>query len=420
MLFLYLYLIELLIRPQDFWGPFKGLPTHWLIVLPAILVGVASSKNRDKIFSLPESKFLLLYTLSVFIGLLIKVNSAVAIEETIYIVKIVTIFYVVVLLVDNVGKLFKTLYFFFFLVIALSQHAIQQGLTGVGWAGVTLHPNYTEPRAMWLGVWDGPNVFALLLSVMLPFALELGLKGKGALAKLFGLVGGLLILFAVYYTNSRGAVLSVGCGLIFYSLTTFNLKRTLIFLLVLSLVGGALLPSRMTNVSTKESSAHQRSWAWEQGIRLFKQEPLLGVGKGQFVENTSGGIISHNNYVQVFSEMGLIGYFLFVGSFWFPLKRNLQLQFSYNKHIKDPDNKFNIYRVINTVFVVFLTCTFFIVVENDLTTLLLGFASAISLIGYRDRDLTIKKIQRADLICIMAIMVVIYSAIWLVAIKGIV
>jgi hypothetical protein len=43
---------------------------------------------------------------------------------------------------------------------------------------------------------------------------------------------------------------------------------------------------------------------------MFMHQPLLGVGKGNFVEHNP--LTAHNSFVLVFAEMGLIGYFLWL------------------------------------------------------------------------------------------------------------
>ena len=43
--------------------------------------------------------------------------------------------------------------------------------------------------------------------------------------------------------------------------------------------------------------------------------PLVGVGYGQFA-SVNGGMVAHNSFVQCFAEVGLIGYFFWIGAIY--------------------------------------------------------------------------------------------------------
>ncbi len=62
--------------------------------------------------------------------------------------------------------------------------------------------------------------------------------------------------------------------------------------------------------SASEGSAQGRIGAWEEGLALLKGSPVLGVGYRQFEEYYH--LATHNSYVQCFSELGLLGYAVFL------------------------------------------------------------------------------------------------------------
>jgi O-antigen ligase len=416
MIFVYLYLIELLIRPQDWVPAILGWPTHWLIVLPGLIYGLTKSNNRKLLIKNPESILLALYVLFIFISTYINVGYEDAHFEFTKYLKVGSIYYFLFLLIDNDRKFISTLVFFLLLTVLLSQHAIQQAVTGTGWAGITLDPNYEDIRARWLGVWDGSNGFGLLLGVATPFGIELFLKHKQGLYKFLGISAVLALLGGVYCTNSRGSTLAVIVGLLFYIFTTYNIKKSLFIFIVFLSFAGALLPSRMSYITTAEESAHQRAWSWEQGIQLYKNNPIIGIGKEQFPKKTEDHIAAHNNFVQVFAELGSIGYFLFIAFFWFPLKRGLILQVRHTEN-----SSLNLFRIINTSLIIFLVGSYFIIIENDLMTLLLAMVSVISWNNVKQNDLSqLEKVSKYDLLGIIACMLVIYFSIWLIAIKEII
>jgi putative inorganic carbon (HCO3(-)) transporter len=69
--------------------------------------------------------------------------------------------------------------------------------------------------------------------------------------------------------------------------------------------------SQFRTIDAEEASAEGRLDAWYEGFQMLFHHPLFGVGMGQFTEHHH--LTSHNSFVLVFSELGLVGYFLWVG-----------------------------------------------------------------------------------------------------------
>jgi O-antigen ligase len=80
----------------------------------------------------------------------------------------------------------------------------------------------------------------------------------------------------------------------------------------------------MEAASARES-AESRKYLLKEGIELTLTHPLFGIGMGVFPVAASAlsesrgehplWLVSHNSYVQTSSEMGFVGFFLFVGMF---------------------------------------------------------------------------------------------------------
>jgi O-antigen ligase len=51
--------------------------------------------------------------------------------------------------------------------------------------------------------------------------------------------------------------------------------------------------------------------AWYEGIQMLKSSPLLGVGYGNFLDHHH--LTAHNSFVLCFAELGLVGYFFWMG-----------------------------------------------------------------------------------------------------------
>ena len=111
-------------------------------------------------------------------------------------------------------------------------------------------------------------------------------------------------------------VVVVGFFLTYVRYKSFALGLAAIAALALLTFG----PSRMTNFDSKEASANNRFSYWESGWYMLQTEPLLGVGFGRFVDE-NGGMTAHNSFVLCFAELGLTGYFFWIGSLYYCFRR---------------------------------------------------------------------------------------------------
>jgi O-antigen ligase len=122
----------------------------------------------------------------------------------------------------------------------------------------------------------------------------------------------LLFGYALILTKSRGGFLALVAGLMALFTMRFGWRRSLA-------LAGLLLPAlflifagRQTSLSAVESTGQQRVQLWSDGLMLFKENPFLGVGMGEYAKQV--GKVAHNTYLQFFSELGFLGGMLFLGA----------------------------------------------------------------------------------------------------------
>lgn len=163
-----------------------------------------------------------------------------------------------------------------------------------------------------VGFLRDPNDFAQTLVMVLPW-LFMFTPATGSLLKQTWRVLPLasLIFLTLNHTHSRGGLLGLAAMLIFSLKTRLgNVKTGALLALAfgafqfLGLGGGR-------EISSKEQSANERIEAWADGMLMLKQHPLFGVGYGNFTEHHLR--TAHNSYVLCFSELGLLGYFFWIG-----------------------------------------------------------------------------------------------------------
>src|SRR5262249_19189520 len=124
--------------------------------------------------------------------------------------------------------------------------------------------------------------------------------------------------FALRLTYSRGGLLGLLAGLGVLFACRFGWKRTIYLCAPALVVMLLLFGGRMTSISTSESTAQTRLNTWRDGLVLFKENPVFGVGMDRFHEFAVQ--VAHNSFLHAFSELGVVGglvfIFMFCYAFW--------------------------------------------------------------------------------------------------------
>jgi O-antigen ligase len=182
-----------------------------------------------------------------------------------------------------------------------------------------------------------PNFYCYYVLSGLPFlalgaSLTKGVKRAGFIVSMFP------IFVVIGKTGSRMGVLAFAAGLLF----TFFISPPRYKIFLVALTGAAVLtamvalPSqvldRFTTFFTADentaeaqmaiSSTESRRYLLQRGLEITMDNPVLGVGPGMFAiaegaEAAEMGIkgawhATHNNYVQISSEMGIPGAILYI------------------------------------------------------------------------------------------------------------
>lgn len=83
-----------------------------------------------------------------------------------------------------------------------------------------------------------------------------------------------------------------------------------------------------------EGSSQERQSIVYEGFTFFLENPIFGLGVGQYPSYSATGLFSHNSYIEAFSEQGIIVGFLILLIFLRPLFIGLNIFF---KHSKNPE-----------------------------------------------------------------------------------
>lgn len=422
---IYLYLIAAYIRPQDWIPGLLGFNIVDYIVIFTLFAGLFNFARQKRTIGLPQNYLLLFFLIVVFLSNYINNNSDAAITQFTFFLKSIVIYFMFILAIDSTKKLKNVITFIVIIGIFISIQAIRQSIYGVDIAGQTLTQGYKEVRVQWVGLWDGPNVLCLLFVAIFPFILQFIFGPYGILCKLTNSVFALIALYGIYLTNSRGGFLGLLSALSLFCWNRFMAKKRL-FIKIFSLTAGLIIislflklgPSRMSELNTTESSARERTWLWEQGIDMLRDDPTLGIGKGQFSSHSSSGLIAHNNYVQSFAETGIIGFFIFLSLIYFSFK---SLIIAKQKLLDSNKNKILLSLIEGLLLslVAFNVTTFFVTMENDVLFVWWALCAAALNITRKETSNFIFKFSFKDAVSIGSAMIAIILFIYLVAVKNI-
>jgi O-antigen ligase len=171
-----------------------------------------------------------------------------------------------------------------------------------------------------------PNYYSLSVVLLLPLAFYM-LKlethpGIRWFIKSFLVLG----LFGLTLAASRGALLGLGVSIVFFGLRSPKRLKFFVIAAVVLLPLMAVAPSsplsRLISPDRHDQhSADTRTALWQAGWEMAKENPLTGIGAGNFkmfvwrykvVDNTPTNI-AHNTYVEALAEMGFPGLIAFLG-----------------------------------------------------------------------------------------------------------
>lgn len=379
-----IYLFDLYIRPQDWISFMKDIPVDYIIMPLTIFWGLMSMKeNHNRLISLPQYMFLFFFLMSVILSNVIHGNYNAAYDQFIFFLKKILIFFMFLTVINSYVRMERTLLIIVILSTILAVQGIYQHIYGVGWAGQPLY--WDGERITWIGFWNGSNILALGFVTALPIAMEFAFSIFGNFFRFVGICSLALLSYGLWLCNSRGGILSAISVIFLFCLFRKGMKRGLIIAVVIILFLIPFMPSRSDMLNTKDESAKGREWLWEQGYHMLKQNPIFGVGKGQFTQYSDKNLVAHSNYVQNMAEMGLVGFFFWIGLLYFSVKGlyNLQKKLSTVDDNNNEEKAFNnsLVRILIIMLGAFYVGTIFITSEVDPFYMLLGLSAAMMNIG---------------------------------------
>ena len=195
------------------------------------------------------------------------------------------------------------------------------------------------------GMIGDENDLALAIVTILPFALFGFDYHKGAKKWLFAFIA-LVFVAGVIASFSRGGFLGLAVGTLYYFILSKDKMKKVFILLFAVLAFITFAPSEyldeITSISkdskkdeaNADSTGLQRYYLWATAYEMFKQNPIMGVGAGNFsfsagaYQPTTGswpeqyllrswsGTTAHSVYFLMIAELGAPGTIVYIYILW--------------------------------------------------------------------------------------------------------
>jgi O-antigen ligase len=209
-------------------------------------------------------------------------------------------------------------------------------------------------RIRYFSHFGDPNDFALLIVTFIPFLLvNLFSRHTGKLKKLLLGIALSAFVLALYFTNSRGGYIAFLVLLIYFAITRWGFLKGMAVGAILLVTALAIAPSRMAEISPYGRSAGGRIEAWTAGLVMLKSRPVFGVGFMNF--GVHHDLASHSAFILCLSEMGLMGYLIWMSLLYTSFKGLRSLEKS---AVETPYKKYA--RILKLSFVGFIVSALFL------------------------------------------------------------
>ena len=327
----------MLVAPHSLWNNLYGF--MGAVLLLGIFYLGAAVNDRPRIQTRAVSVFLAIFTLFMVYAFVFSPSRSLSFRFFCFHITCLVVVMLAVSTVENYKQLERLLLFLMTGLLIASFFGCYQRLVGVevvaSQQDLTL--NVGMPGRVY-SFFDNPNNFAEILEMVIPFFLALLLNLKRFSAKLIVFIALLPCLAAIGMTYGRASWI----GLAFAVLVFVGMQnwRFIPLCIVLGLLAIPLLPQTIINRiltigNMEDSSTRYRFAIYGSVFGLLKDYGITGVGLGSDVVTSafqtyptmfdgSYPIHSHNNYLQVWCEMGIGGMVSFLALLAYQVKNGLR------------------------------------------------------------------------------------------------
>ncbi|MGH9616704.1 MAG: O-antigen ligase family protein [Acidobacteriaceae bacterium] len=174
-------------------------------------------------------------------------------------------------------------------------------------------------RLRGLGEINDPNDFAQLLVCVIPLMFIFWRAKKKIRNFVFVILPVCVLLWGDFLTHSRDSLLAL------LAIAIVAARRRIGTLPSVLMAGAAFIAASALNFGggrgISEAAGGDRISLWGQGLEVFKEHPLFGVGFGSLPDYTDVHLTAHNSIVVCAAELGFFGLY-FWSMFLLPTMRD--------------------------------------------------------------------------------------------------
>lgn len=331
--------------------PFKVLLLLALLTLASFLLKAFNGSRSFRFHLTPIMVPLLLFYLVMLYATVTSVSFSTSASEFLIPVTGLIYLFVMVNVLDRREKLDYFLYCLALSGIITAGYAIYQYYTGASnievrkeWIDLVKNP---EIRNRAFGVFENPNLLAQYLVLLTTLSLG-GIFGAARRGhQIFFALTAALSAFCLVLTYSRGGWVAFVAALAVFTL--FKNKLLMQALPVAGIVAYSFMPNAIiqrlsTITSLKDTSNAYRLDTYQSTLSLIKAHWETGVGLGRLafarvyhthMINSNVVPHSHNLYLQIISEFGILGLAVFIWLFLGIFRLGLRLRTAGTTYIRD-------------------------------------------------------------------------------------
>jgi O-antigen ligase len=305
------------VRPEDFLKPLAHVPLAKITGLIAVIALIAGVKPSGAVKMPREAKLMIVLLLQLCLSVPTAAwkGGSFALITQVF-AKDLILAILIVKIVDNLPALRRLLFIQAAAVLSICAAAL-----------LTHSTDHAGRLAIGNGEYGNANDLAILIAINLPLCFAFVLAAKSQFQKAFWTFGCMAMIYAIFATYSRSGFLAacIGMGVCLWD---FGAKGRLTKVLVAAGLIGALLlfvvpneyATRIGTIFTQEDdptqlsgdSVVERRKLLTSSIDLALQNPIFGVGPGNFPMVGGGWAVAHNTYAELASETGFPGLIIFV------------------------------------------------------------------------------------------------------------
>jgi O-antigen ligase len=301
-----IYLAFMYVNPAEYIPALQGIRVMLVLgmaTLVRLLIRRAMDKDSAPLRVAPQGYLLAWLFLAVAASHLSHLDVDAASESLLDLVPKLVVYVLIVNLITTPGRLRLVLYVMLLVTVALAGQAIFQTIVGRGFFA---YQTFKEGRVWGIAAFRNPNMLAIGLVCILPFAYLMLIELRSKLAVLLVAAATVVIMWALYLTNSRGGVLTWGL------VTSILLVRRVGYWRGILVAGAVMVlmfvfgPSRMSTISPADTSAYGRLVLWSAGLEMVRQYPFFGIGANAWGVKYDL-FVAHNSFVEAAAELGFFG-----------------------------------------------------------------------------------------------------------------